>query len=130
MAKQIPTPSLFLLLLLAFQWVMLIVPGEASLCETPSRYFNGICFSRRNCGAICEKEGFSSGRCKAFKCVCGKDCNAAGGGGGGDPGLGPPVEGPPDQGPPEEGPPGEGPPGEGPPGEGPPAGDLPPVRKI
>lgn len=69
------------------------------ICETPSRCFTGLCFSRNNCGAICEKEGFSFGVCKALKCVCAKDCNA-GGGGGGNPGQGPPDEGPPEQDPP------------------------------
>lgn len=91
-----------------------MTPGEALMCETPSTIFKGLCFSERNCGSICEKEGFTLGHCKALKCVCAKDCNV---------GKTPPRQGPPDEGPPDEGPPDQGPPDQGPPGPG---GDYPP----
>ncbi|KAL3851013.1 hypothetical protein ACJIZ3_012895 [Penstemon smallii] len=99
----------------------MIWSGEAATCEAPSSLFKGLCFSRKNCGTICEKEGFLFGQCRNLKCLCVKDC----GSGGGDPGQVPPGEGPPEQdppseGPPEQGPPGEGPPEQDPPGEGPP----------
>ncbi|XP_011086334.1 uncharacterized protein LOC105168097 [Sesamum indicum] len=97
---------LLFLLLLAFQ-EMIIMHGEAeaAVCESPSKLFTGLCFSDRNCSAICEKENFVTGRCKFWKCICSKDCGTGGGGGGGggDPG-GPPDEGG-DEGPPEGGPP-------------------------
>ncbi|KAL2253403.1 UNVERIFIED_CONTAM: Glyceraldehyde-3-phosphate dehydrogenase GAPCP2, chloroplastic [Sesamum indicum] len=86
---------------------MIIMHGEAeaAVCESPSKLFTGLCFSDRNCSAICEKENFVTGRCKFWKCICSKDCGTGGGGGGGegDPG-GPPDEGG-DEGPPEGGPP-------------------------
>ncbi|XP_020552054.1 defensin-like protein [Sesamum indicum] len=97
---------LLFLLLLAFQ-EMIIMRGEAAICESPSKLFTGLCFSDKNCSAICEKEKFVTGQCKFWKCICSKDCGT-GGGGGGDPG-GPPDEGSPggggDEGPPEGGPP-------------------------
>ncbi|KAL3831033.1 hypothetical protein ACJIZ3_019835 [Penstemon smallii] len=104
----------------------MIWSGEAATCEAPSRLFKGLCFSRKNCGTICEKEGFLFGHCRNFKCTCAKDCGSVGG----DPGQGPPGEGPPEQdppseGPPEQGPPGEGPPDQDPPSEGPPEQDPP-----
>ncbi|KAI3466303.1 hypothetical protein Pfo_022966 [Paulownia fortunei] len=115
MAAKLQSLLLFLLLFLSFH-DMMIMRGEAILCEANSKLFTGACFSDKNCGAICEKEGFLNGKCKFLKCVCSKDCNVGGGGGG--PGQGPPSEGPPDEGPPG---------GEGPPGEDPPGGELPPV---
>ncbi|PIM99521.1 hypothetical protein CDL12_27988 [Handroanthus impetiginosus] len=94
--------------------------SEATICEAPSTLFTGLCFSDRNCGTICEKEGFLNGYCKFLKCTCSKDCNV--GGGGGSPGQGAPRNGPPEGGPPGgEEPPVEGPPGgKEPPAEGPP----------
>ncbi|KAL3820008.1 hypothetical protein ACJIZ3_005913 [Penstemon smallii] len=86
---------------------MMTKPGEAAMCESPSRFFKGLCFSSKNCGTICEKEDFIFGHCKKFKCIC-------------DP---PPGEEPPEQGPPSEGPPEEDPPSEGPSEEDPPNGD-------
>ncbi|KAL0310833.1 UNVERIFIED_CONTAM: hypothetical protein Sangu_2378000 [Sesamum angustifolium] len=90
---------------------MIIMRGEAATCESPSKLFTGLCFSDKNCSAICEKEKFISGQCKVWKCICSKDCGTGGGGGGGgggDPG-GPPDEGSPggggDEGQPEGGPP-------------------------
>ncbi|PIM99520.1 hypothetical protein CDL12_27987 [Handroanthus impetiginosus] len=114
---------------------MVIISGEAALCETPSRLFRGACFRNRNCGVICEKEGFLNGQCKLLKCICSKDCNigggGAGGGGGGDPGEGPPDEEPPAEGPPGEGPPEEGSPGgEEPPVDGPPGDENPPKKSL
>ncbi|KAK6133160.1 hypothetical protein DH2020_033098 [Rehmannia glutinosa] len=126
---------LMFLLVLVFQ-EMVIMRGEAETCEAKSKLFNGACFSTKNCGSICEKEGFSGGKCKFFKCVCFKDCNINGGGGTpaqGPPADAPPAEGPPSDDPPSDGPPGEGPPADGPPseeqpGEGPPeGGEVPPV---
>lgn len=75
--------------------------SEAVVCSAPSRLFSGLCFSDNNCSAICEKEGFLSGECKGFKCICQKDCNGGGSGGGdgGDPGQGPPEQGGGDQSP-------------------------------
>ncbi|KAK6154549.1 hypothetical protein DH2020_008797 [Rehmannia glutinosa] len=108
MATKLQSLLMFLIFL-AFQ-EMMIMRGEAATCEANSKLFRGACFSDGNCGSICEKEGFSGGKCKFLKCVCLKDCNA----GGGPPGVGPP-DGPPDGGPPGEGPPDEGQPGEGPP---------------
>lgn len=35
--------------------------------ESLSRKFQGICFSKRNCTAICKPEGFESGRCRGFR---------------------------------------------------------------
>ncbi|KAK4434708.1 hypothetical protein Salat_0633600 [Sesamum alatum] len=89
---------------------MLIMHSEAAVCESPSKLFTGLCFSDKNCLAICEKEKFVNGQCKFWKCICSKDCGIDGGGGegDGDPG-GPPDEGSPggggDEGPPEGGPP-------------------------
>ncbi|KAK4434705.1 hypothetical protein Salat_0633300 [Sesamum alatum] len=87
---------------------MIIMHGEAAICESLSKLFTGLCFSDKNCLAICEKEKFVNGQCKFWKCICSKDCGTGGGdgggGGGGDPG-GPPDEGSPgggeDEGPPE-----------------------------
>ncbi|KAL1556034.1 hypothetical protein AAHA92_11702 [Salvia divinorum] len=94
MAKQFSTLSLFLLCLLAFQEMM---PSEAVLCSAPSKLFRGLCFntSDNNCSVICKKEGFSFGNCKGLRlrCICQKDCNAGGGGDGGDAGQGPPQRG-------------------------------------
>ncbi|KAI3466302.1 hypothetical protein Pfo_022965 [Paulownia fortunei] len=86
--------------------------AEAAICETRSQQFKGLCFRNDNCGSICEKEGYLSGRCKGLllRCFCEKDCGAGtpigGGGGGGGP------DGPPD-GPPE----GDGGPPDGPSGD-------------
>ncbi|KAH6768720.1 hypothetical protein C2S51_014056 [Perilla frutescens var. frutescens] len=90
MANQFSTFSLLLLFLLAFQEMM---PSEAAMCSAPSRLFTGVCFSRGNCAAICEKEGFLYGVCKRLKCVCTKDCNNGSGGGGDGGGEGPPDQG-------------------------------------
>ncbi|GER48113.1 defensin-like protein [Striga asiatica] len=97
----------------------LIMQGQAASCESNSRLFKGACFSDRNCGSICEKEGFMAGKCKFLRCVCLKNCSAGGGGSGGiggsggggggggsggeDPSMGPPEENPGGEGPPEEG---------------------------
>lgn len=84
--------------------------AEATLCETRSQFFKGLCLRHDNCATICEKEGYISGRCKGFllRCICAKDCgpgvpHAGGGpppddgGGGGPPaddggGGGPPAD--------------------------------------
>ncbi|KAL0310837.1 UNVERIFIED_CONTAM: hypothetical protein Sangu_2378400 [Sesamum angustifolium] len=88
---------------------MIIMHGEAeaAVCESPSKLFTGLCFSDRNCSAICEKENFVTGHCKFWKCICSKDCGAGGGGdpgggggGGEDPGGGGGGEDPPEGGPP------------------------------
>ncbi|EYU33797.1 hypothetical protein ABFS82_08G160000 [Erythranthe guttata] len=80
MASKLRTSLLPFLLLFAFQ-EMIILQGEAALCETKSSIFTGACFSDRNCETICEKEGFLNGRCKLWKCICSKDCGIGGGGG-------------------------------------------------
>ena len=50
--------------------------AEARDCEFPSDKFKGMCFNDRNCGDICETEGFSGGNCKGFRrrCICTKPC--------------------------------------------------------
>ncbi|KAL3851012.1 hypothetical protein ACJIZ3_012894 [Penstemon smallii] len=65
------------------------------------REFRGLCIKSDNCASICEKEGYLTGTCKGFlwKCICEKDCKAAGGAT--SPGGGPPDGG--DGGPPDGG---------------------------
>ncbi|KAK4434704.1 hypothetical protein Salat_0633200 [Sesamum alatum] len=93
---------------------MIIMRGQAAICESPSKLFTGLCFSDKNCLAICEKEKFINGQCKFWKCICSKDCGTGGGGGGGgegggdpggSPGGGDEGSGSGDEGPPEGGPP-------------------------
>lgn len=69
--------------------------AEAAICETRSQQFRGLCFRNDNCGSICEKEGFLTGRCKGFllKCICAKDCGANGGGSSDGPPDSPPDDG-------------------------------------
>ncbi|GFQ02712.1 defensin-like protein p322 [Phtheirospermum japonicum] len=105
---------------------MMIMRGEAAMCEANSKLFSGACWNSNNCGSICEKERFLGGNCKFWKCVCFKECTV-GGGGGGTP-DGPPSNDQPAEGPPSEEQPGEGPPSEGQPGEGPPGEEMPPVH--
>ncbi|KAK4491857.1 hypothetical protein RD792_002636 [Penstemon davidsonii] len=77
---------------------------EASVCETRSKEFRGLCIKSDNCASICEKEGYLTGTCKGFiwKCICEKDCKAGGATSpGGGSGGGPPDgsgDGPPDGG--------------------------------
>ncbi|KAL8469376.1 hypothetical protein ACS0TY_032269 [Phlomoides rotata] len=51
------------------------MPSETAVCKSPSRLFHGPCFISENCLTICEKEGFLTGACKRFKCVCATHCN-------------------------------------------------------
>ncbi|KZV16255.1 hypothetical protein F511_39797 [Dorcoceras hygrometricum] len=57
---------------------------EATLCETRSKLYSGLCFSSSNCATICEKEGHISGTCTGFfirHCTCSSNCGGGGGGG-------------------------------------------------
>lgn len=49
---------------------------EARVCGAPSQKFKGICLSDRNCGNVCESEGFPSGNCQGLRrrCFCTRPC--------------------------------------------------------
>ncbi|MCE2055539.1 hypothetical protein HAX54_042846 [Datura stramonium] len=48
--------------------------AEAETCETPSETFKGRCSSKKQCAAVCEKEGFPGGVCggPGHFCLCTK----------------------------------------------------------
>nr|AKE49474.1 plant defensin 1.2-like protein PDF1.2-2 [Dimocarpus longan] len=69
------TVVVFVLVLLAPEMgVQTQMVAHARICESPSAKFKGICFSKSNCANICQTEGFVSGNCRVFKCICSKDC--------------------------------------------------------
>ncbi|KAL3614889.1 hypothetical protein CASFOL_040550 [Castilleja foliolosa] len=121
MANNLPSLLTFLILLTFHE--MMIMRGEATECDADSRIYKGSCFRSKNCGSICETEGFISGKCHKLmmQCVCFKDC--------GKPGIspahghGPPLDMPVQEGPvneqPGAGSGGGGLPSEEQPGEGP-----------
>ncbi|XP_051125184.1 defensin-like protein 10 [Andrographis paniculata] len=89
MGKMMVGVVLLLLHLLISQ-DMVLWQAEAALCKSESKKFHGPCFNDKNCGQICESEGFLSGKCDWTKCICYKDCGGGGrGGGGGGSGGGP-----------------------------------------
>ncbi|KAI3958816.1 hypothetical protein MKX01_023492 [Papaver californicum] len=51
--------------------------AEARLCESASHRFKGICVRKSNCGAVCQTEGFSGGKCRGLRarCMCTKHCH-------------------------------------------------------
>ncbi|KAK4380555.1 hypothetical protein RND71_002417 [Anisodus tanguticus] len=63
----------FLMLMLVFASGMV---AEARTCESQSRRFRGLCFSKRNCGSVCHTEGFNGGHCRGFRrrCFCTRHC--------------------------------------------------------
>ncbi|GAB4857140.1 hypothetical protein Ancab_015051, partial [Ancistrocladus abbreviatus] len=50
--------------------------AEGKSCTSPSRLFRGPCAIGKNCEAVCEKEGFTTGQCEGFRrrCICTKPC--------------------------------------------------------
>ncbi|KAG6601912.1 hypothetical protein SDJN03_07145, partial [Cucurbita argyrosperma subsp. sororia] len=68
--------AILLLLLLLGGTGMAPMGTEARTCESPSRHFKGLCFSKNNCGHVCKTEGFHGGHCRGFRrrCFCTKHC--------------------------------------------------------
>ncbi|KAH7866585.1 hypothetical protein Vadar_022290 [Vaccinium darrowii] len=50
--------------------------AEGRTCESQSQRFKGPCSTDRNCGSVCETEGFQGGNCRGFRrrCFCTKHC--------------------------------------------------------
>nr|WBW64334.1 defensin [Withania somnifera] len=59
-----------------FLMMMLVFATEARTCESQSRRFRGLCFSKSNCGSVCHTEGFGGGHCRGFRrrCFCTRHC--------------------------------------------------------
>ncbi|XP_021889875.1 defensin-like protein 1 [Carica papaya] len=73
MARNSPGLLLFLLLVLASQEEMMT---EGRTCQSQSHGFHGACLSHHNCAVVCQKEGFSGGKCRGFRrrCFCTRLC--------------------------------------------------------
>lgn len=50
----------------------------ATICESASLKFKGVCLNDRNCKTICATEGYPDGDCEGFvanrRCICRKPC--------------------------------------------------------
>lgn len=59
----------------------MIRPAIASICETQSERFKGLCLGsdHYNCNLICKEEGFKHGKCSHLtrRCKCTKDCGVS-----------------------------------------------------
>ncbi|KAK1322478.1 hypothetical protein QJS10_CPA03g02512 [Acorus calamus] len=67
--------SVVLLLLLSlFLFSGHVVEVEGKWCEQPSGRFAGACFRNANCANVCSTEGFPSGICEGFSCMCRREC--------------------------------------------------------
>ncbi|KAK1262386.1 hypothetical protein QJS04_geneDACA018895 [Acorus gramineus] len=69
-------PSVVLLLFLSLFLFSAgnVVEVEGAWCSTPSRRFAGACFRNANCANVCATEGWPSGICDSFRCMCRKRC--------------------------------------------------------
>ncbi|KAK1296465.1 hypothetical protein QJS10_CPB15g00128 [Acorus calamus] len=51
-----------------------VVEVEGKWFEKPSGKFKGSCFHNANCANVCATEGFPSGICDTFRCMCRRQC--------------------------------------------------------
>ncbi|XP_058737194.1 defensin Ec-AMP-D1-like [Vicia villosa] len=78
MARSVPLVStifvLFLLVVASEMGPSMV--AEARICKSPSEKFKGLCYSKSNCGNVCQTEGFAGGECHGFRrrCFCTKPC--------------------------------------------------------
>ncbi|KAL6650425.1 hypothetical protein ACP70R_009350 [Stipagrostis hirtigluma subsp. patula] len=69
-------PAIVVLLLLAVVATE-VAPALATVCETESTKYNGLCMSSDNCASVCQAEGFpGGGECQGLRrrCMCKQPC--------------------------------------------------------
>ncbi|KAK1322479.1 hypothetical protein QJS10_CPA03g02513 [Acorus calamus] len=70
--KKYSVVLLLVLSLFLFSGNMVVVEGV--WCSTPSGRFAGACFRNANCANVCATEGWPSGICDSFRCMCRRMC--------------------------------------------------------
>ncbi|XP_047940368.1 defensin Ec-AMP-D1-like [Salvia hispanica] len=74
--------AILMLVLLLLASEMGVASASASVgeqkrtCESKSHRFKGTCLSNKNCGSVCNTEGFHGGKCRGIRrrCFCTRPC--------------------------------------------------------